>query len=159
MLTVDERRTLIHKIRLLPEELAKAIDGLTFEQLNTPYGEGKWTVRQVVNHVADSHVNGFARMKLVVTEENPDLKPYDQDRWAQLEDTINHPPAAALRTLSGLHERWVAFLESLPNEAWARKGNHLEAGEMTLDQLLVDYANHGEKHIGHVMGLREAKGW
>ena len=159
MLTVEERRELIHKIRLLPEELAKAIEGLSFEQLNTPYGEGKWTVRQVVNHVADSHINGFSRMKMVVTEKHPTLKPYDQDAWAKFVDTSEHPPAAALRTLSGLHERWVAFLESLDNETFARTGYHPDEGDLTLDQLVKDYARHGEKHIGHIMGLRKAKGW
>ena len=154
-----DRDTLIGKIATLPAELAEAIRGLTEAQLDSPYGAGKWTVKQVVNHVSDSHLNGFSRMKMVLTEDHPALKPYDQDAWAALPDTAGYPVEAALQILQGLHERWAVLLRSLDDSAWQRTAYHPEVGEMTLEELLVDYAEHGEKHIGHIMGLRRAQKW
>lgn len=154
-----DRQHSIAKIASLPAALAEAVAGLTDAQLDTPYGEGKWTIRQVVNHVSDSHMNGFCRMKLVLTESHPTLKPYDQNAWAVLADTAGYPVSAALQILSGLHERWVVLLKSVRESDWQRTGFHPESGELTLDDLLVDYAEHGEKHIGHIMGLRRAREW
>ena len=155
----NNRKELFKQIKLLPGRLKLLVGRLPDAQLDTPYGPDKWTIRQVVNHLADSHINGFSRMKMLLTEENPTLKPYDQDAWAELHDTKSFPINAALETLEGIHTRWFDLLTSLPDEAWQRKGNHPEHGEVTVAGLLEDYANHGEKHLGHISGLLDKKGW
>ena len=159
MLTATERRDKIALIRRLPAELESAVQGLNDQQLDTPYREGGWTVRQVVHHLADSHLNAFVRMKLILTEDHPTLKPYDQEMWAKLPDTLETPLASSLTILKGLHERWSTLLENVPETSWARSARHPESGEVTLDSMLTTYAKHGEKHVGHIMGLRNAKRW
>ena len=146
-------------IRKLPGEIEAAVRGLDDRQLDTPYREGGWTVRQVVHHLADSHMNAFVRLKLIVTEDKPVLKPYDQNAWAKLIDAQKLPIGSSLAMLKGLHERWAALLESLPEQAFSRTAHHPERGEITLESQLVTYANHGVKHVGHVTALRSAKGW
>ena len=159
MLTPTERRQKIDGIRRLPAALETAVKGLNDRQLDTPYRPGGWTIRQVVHHLADSHVNAFVRMKLILTEEKPRLKPYNQDAWANLPDANAMPVQSSLAILKGLHERWCTLLESVPEEAWSRTAIHPERGEVLLEGQLITYASHGEKHVGHITGLRSAKGW
>lgn len=158
-LSAQDRKQMIDKIRQLPPQVRDAVKGLNDEQLNTPYGPGKWTVLQVVHHLADSHMNAFVRMKLVLTEDNPTLKPYEQDDWARTREASQYPIQASLNILSGLHERWCNLLDSVPEAGWKRTAFHPENGAMTLDDFLTIYARHGEKHIGHIMGLRQSRGW
>jgi len=153
------RQDWISRIRKLPELLQDAVKGLDDQQLNTAYGDGKWTILQLVHHLADSHMNGFVRMKLVLTEDKPTLKTYEQDEWARTRDAQHYPLLSSLHIISGLHERWCNLLESLPENAWARKAIHSEWGEVTLENLLKNYAEHGELHVRRIMELREAKGW
>jgi hypothetical protein len=155
----QERKEKIDIIRMRPSRLESSINGLTDKQLDTPYREGGWTVRQVVHHLADSHLNAYVRMKLILTEQKPQLKPYDQDAWASLPDSSRMPVGVSLEILRGLHDRWSTILEQLPEESWSREGFHPENGNMTLEDLLNTYAAHGEKHVGHILGLRSAKGW
>jgi uncharacterized damage-inducible protein DinB len=159
MLTAAERHDLMAKMRRLPVAVEAALKDLTDAQLNTPYREGGWTVRQVVHHLADSHLNGFVRMKLMLTEVGPVLKPYDQDAWATLPDTAAMPIDSSMLILRGLHERWFALLENLPEVSWNRSALHPEIGVVTLADLLADYARHGEHHVEQVMRLRAALGW
>ena len=149
----------IEKIRALPALVAEAVKGLKDDQLDTPYREGGWTVRQVVHHLADSHMNAFVRMKLMLTEDRPNLKPYNQEDWAKLVDSAKLPVESSVLILKGLHERWTKLMDGLPLEAWKRTGNHLEHGLMTLDDVLTTYSEHGEKHVATIMKLRKEKGW
>lgn len=158
MRTVTERQGRIARIRGLPSALEAVVSDLGDEQLDTPYREGGWTVRQVVHHLADSHLNGFARMKLVLTEDRPTLKPYDQDEWARLPDA-RLPITSSLLILRGLHERWASLLEAVPETHWPRSGWQPEVGDVTLEELLDLYARHGESHMGQIAKLRVAKGW
>ncbi len=156
MATAVERREMIARIRELPARLEAAVGGLSDAQLDEPGGEGEWSVRQVVHHLADAHMNGFIRMKLVLTEEKPILKPYDQERWAQLPDTTRVPIEPSMEILKGLHERWSVLLEGLPESAWHRPGVHLEAGLLTLDGLLSTFVGHGENHLQQIAKIRSA---
>jgi len=144
-----DREALIRKIEELPGQLESVLRGVGDKELDTRYREGGWTARQVVHHLADSHMNAFIRTRLIVTEQHPTLKPYDQDAWALLEDS-KAPVGISLDLLRGLHARWAVFLRSLPEEAWSRSGVHPEIGEVTMDQILASYAAHGERHLGHV---------
>ena len=157
-MTVMDRTQNINAIRALPDVLEGSIRGLSDAQLDTPYRQGGWTIRQVVHHLADSHINAFVRMKLILTEENPALKPYDQDDWARLVDS-RLPPASSLAIIRGLHERWAVLLSAVPETSWGRKGLHPERGVVTLESMLETYARHGEKHVEQIMGLRRAKSW
>jgi hypothetical protein len=159
MLTATDRHDLITKLRRLPAAVEAAVKDLTDAQLKTPYREGGWTAGQVVHHLADSHLNGFVRMKLMLTEVGPVLKPYDQDAWARLSDTAAMPIESSLWILRGLHERWVALLENLPEASWKRSAFHPEVGVITLADLLADYARHGEQHLEQLTRLRVAQGW
>ncbi|MBI4552853.1 MAG: putative metal-dependent hydrolase [Candidatus Latescibacteria bacterium] len=158
MITPAERRDCIARIQQLPALVEEAVKGLHDDQLNTPYRQGGWTVRQVVHHLADSHLNAFVRMKLILTEDRPTLKPYDQDAWAKLPDAAM-PVASSVSILKGLHDRWTVVLEHVPESGWTRSAFHPEIGEVTLERMLVTYAGHGEHHVGQITGLRAAKGW
>ena len=159
MLTDAERREKIAQIGSLPSSLEEALAGLDEAQIDTPYRSGGWTVRQVVHHLADSHMNAFVRMKLVITEDTPTLKPYNQDEWAVQADAMKTPLLSSVSILKGLHERWVTLLENVAESGWARTAMHPENGEMTLDDLLSLYGRHGESHVKQIIGLREEKGW
>jgi hypothetical protein len=159
MLTPADRQAMLARLRQLPDAAEAAVRGLSEAQLDTPCGEGEWTVRQVVHHLTDAHMNGFIRTKLILTEEQPTLKPYDQDEWVKLRDSAEHPVRASLSILAGLHERWSGLLETLPESSWSRSATHPESGPVTLDDLLVTYARHGETHVRQITGLRAAKGW
>ena len=153
MVTAGERHDLIAKIQRLPAVVEAAVKDLNDAQLNTPYRQGGWTVRQVVHHLADSHLNGFVRMKLMLTEARPTLKPYDQDSWAKLPDTADFAIQSSLVILRGLHERWTVLLQNMSEASWSRSAFHLEVGEVTLDDLLVEYARHGEDHVAQITTL------
>jgi hypothetical protein len=150
VLTNEQRHELIDKIRVFPAQLRARVSGLTDEQLTTHFLDGEWTVAQNVHHLADSHMNSFIRMRLILTEERPPLKPYDQDRWAELADSGVTALEDSLSILEGLHRRWVRLFESLGAADWQRAGQHPEIGEVTLDGILQIYAAHGEGHIDQI---------
>jgi hypothetical protein len=154
----EERMQYIDAIERLPQEVDEAVAGIDDAVLDTPYREGGWTPRQVVHHLADSHMNAFIRMRLVVTEDHPAIKPYDQDAWAVLEDSTSLPIAPSLSILSGLHARWASFLRSLPEDAFSRTAFHPEHGELTLDRLLAIYGKHGTNHCQQILDLRHRVG-
>jgi uncharacterized damage-inducible protein DinB len=157
-LTPEQRAACIVEIADAPGRLRRAVAGLDERQLDTPYRPGGWTVRQVVHHVPDSHLNAYVRCKLALTEEQPTIKPYDQALWAATPDT-RAPVEVSLALLAALHERWVLLLRGLGPAEFARTLNHPESGVMTLDGVLAMYAWHGRHHTAHVIGLRERMGW
>ena len=157
MSTIAERQAMMAQIRDLPANIEATVQGLNNEQLDAPGGEGEWTIRQVVHHLADSHMNSFIRLKLILTEENPTLKPYDQEAWANLPDTASLPLEATFSILRGLHKRWVALFESLTEAQWQRTGFHPEIGDVTPGDLLKIYARHGEEHIEQITRLLTAQ--
>ncbi len=152
-----ERAARIDKIRRLPEQLAALTSGLSDEDLNTPYLAGEWTVSQNVHHVADSHMNAYIRFKLICTEDDPPLKPYQQDMWAELPDGHHLPLEYSLSILRGLHARWCVLLEQVSDEQWSRGGFHPDNGVMTLDDILDNYARHGEGHLDQIQRTLAAK--
>ncbi len=144
------REQMIVKIEQLPALVQQAIQGATAEQLNHPYRPGGWTARQVIHHLADSHLNSYIRCKLIYTEAGPTLKAYSQDAWAHLPDASAGPIEPSLAILAGLHARWAAFFRALPEDAWDRVGYHTENGPTTLTRILEYYAAHGERHLVHI---------
>lgn len=158
-ITEKGRAALIGQIAEAPALLREAVRGLTDSQLDTPYREGGWTVRQVVHHLPDSHLNAYIRFKLAVTEERPTIKPYREELWAELSESKNGPIEMSLVLLEALHRRWVMFLESMTPDDFSRTLNHPESGVMSLDLVLQLYAWHGRHHVAHVMELKKLKGW
>ena len=154
-----QRASLINDIEQAPAALRAAVKGLTPDQLETPYREDGWTVRQVAHHVPDSHMNAYVRFKLALTEDVPTIKPYAEDRWAQLTDTQSTPVEVSLALLESLHSRWVNLLRYLRSEDWKRTFRHPELGLVTLEKNLALYAWHGRHHIAHVSELRKRMGW
>jgi hypothetical protein len=142
----------------LPEKLRRAVAGLADAQLDTPYRPGGWTVRQLVHHLADSHMNGFIRLKLAITEDDPMIKPYDQDRWAELPDS-RLPIDVSLGLVDAVHERWVVVWNSLGPSDYARTFRHPEIGPLTVETHLHLYAWHCRHHLAHITGLRARAGW
>lgn len=149
-MTAHQREALIARLAELPAQLEAVLAGVSGERLDRPYREGGWTARQVVHHLADSHANAYIRARLILTEENPTFKPYDQDQWAALPDAAGGPLEPSLAMIRGIHERWTALLRSVPDVAWSRPATHPEYGATSLEAQLVTYANHGEKHLGHI---------
>ena len=145
-------------LRLLPSTLQTAVDGLSRSQLDTPYREGGWTVRQLVHHIADSHANAYVRTKLALTEDWPTIKPYDEAAWARLADS-RLPIDSSLAMLGALHERWVALLESLSDADFERGYNHPENGRQNLETVLGIYAWHSRHHTAHITNLRARQNW
>ena len=158
-LSSEKRNTYINQIAEAPARLRAAVTGLSPQQLDTPYRPGGWTVRQVVHHVPDSHMNSYIRCKLALTEQEPTIKPYQEDLWAQLADTRTTPVEVSLQLLECLHQRWTALLRALQTQDWLRKFCHPELGELTLDTNLALYAWHGRHHVAHITSLRERLGW
>lgn len=150
MLSPSQRMVLISKIESLPALVRKAVEGASDSALDTPYREGGWTLRQVVHHLADSHLNAYLRTRLILTEDNPVLRPYNQDEWARLDDASRGPIEPSLRILEGLHERWTALLRSVPESAWERAATHPEYGATSLEGILRSYSRHGEDHLDHL---------
>jgi uncharacterized damage-inducible protein DinB len=158
MLTTEQRTAKIAQLAGHPPALREAVKDLSDEQLDTPYRDSGWTPRQVIHHVADSHANAYMRFRHVVAEDHPVIKTYDQDVWAAWPDS-KLPVECSLKLIDGLHERWVSFLSTLPEEAWARKGTHPDRGDLTLDDFLSIYSAHGTKHAKQITDLRERRGW
>lgn len=157
--TPEQRQELLHQIALTPAHLRAAVKGLSEQQLDTPYRPEGWTVRQLAHHVPDSHLNAYIRTKLALTEDEPTIKPYAEDRWARLADTQNTPVEVSLALLDSLHDRWVRLLRSLQPGDWRRTFRHPELGPMSLEKNLALYAWHGRHHVAHVTSLRERNGW
>ena len=153
MLTAEERQRRIDIIRQFPARLTELVNGLSDEQLNTAYIPGEWSVRQNVHHLPDSHMNSFIRLKLMLTEDNPTIKPYDQDAWVTLADSTLSP-LVSLTMLDATHTRLVAVLRSMTADQFARTINHPENGIMTLDDVAAMYAWHGDHHIRQVENYR-----
>jgi hypothetical protein len=150
VLTPAERQQLIDTIRTFPTALEAAVEGLTDEQIKARTLEGEWTVREIVHHVADSHMNAFIRVKLILTEEHPPLKPYQQEIWAQLADVTETPLEASFAILRGVHARWAAIFEHVADNQWSLTGFHPENGDMSIEDLLKYYAWHGDNHIEQI---------
>jgi len=157
-ITAGDRERYLDRIAATPALLRNAVEGLSDEQLDTPYREGGWTVRQVVHHVPDSHMNSFVRFKLALTEDNPVIKPYDEAAFAELHDS-RMPTEPSLKLLEALHDRWLVLLRGLSEEDWKKSFQHPERGPLTLEQNLALYAWHGDHHVAHITSLRSARGW
>lgn len=157
-ITESQRRGFIDAIAETPAKLKAAVAGLNDQQLDTPYRPDGWTVRQVVHHLADSHLNSFVRFKLALTEQEPIIKPYDEKRWAELPDSKT-PIDLSLPLIEGLHKRWIVLLNSFGSADWQRTFRHPERGTMTLNDNLQLYAWHGRHHVAHITALRERNGW
>ena len=157
--TANSRAETIETIRNLPAAMRSAVDGLDDSQIDTEYRSGGWTVRQVVHHVADSHANAFIRFKLALTEEEPPtIKPYMEDRWANLGDA-KMPAEVSLKMIEAIHERWAALLHSMSFSDYQKEFIHPETGTWTLDAALALYAWHSEHHTAHITSLRDRMGW
>ena len=157
--TDADREAAIAAIEAAPSQLRAAVTGLTDEQLATPYREDGWTVRQVVHHVPDSHLNAYMRFKLTLTENDPTIRTYDEASWATLADGSGAPVEASLVLLEGLHKRWVLLLRSLEAGDFSRTLQHPEVGPMDLDMLLGMYGWHGQHHVAHITELRNRMSW
>lgn len=157
--TKEERAAFIDQIAVLPEDLNAAVAGLDDAQLDTPYREGGWTVRQVVHHVPDSHVNAYTRFKLALTENVPTIKTYEEAEWAELPEARSAPIGVSLALLDALHQRWVLLLRVLAPAQFARSFRHPELGLMTIDQQIAMYAWHGRHHLAHITSLSTRMGW
>jgi uncharacterized damage-inducible protein DinB len=155
----QQKSGFVDDIARTPANLRAAAAGLSAQQLDTPYREGGWTVRQVVHHVPDSHMNSYVRFKLALTEDEPTIKPYAEDRWAELADTKETPIEVSLTLLDSLHDRWVRLLRSLTAEDWKRAFRHPDLGPMPLEKALALYAWHGKHHVAHITELRQRMSW
>ena len=157
--TLETRNRHIGQIAGLPPRMRQAVAGLKEDQLSTPYREGGWSVRQVVHHVPDSHLNAYIRFKWAMTEDAPTIKPYDETAWAELKDSELTPVDVSLNLLEALHTRWAVLLRSLKAADFQRRFNHPESGAHDLDWLLQLYSWHGNHHVAHITSLRERMKW
>lgn len=157
-LTADQKKQCLDDIEQTPSRLREAVHGLSDTQLDTPYRDGGWTVRQVVHHVPDSHMNAYIRFKLGLTEDGPTIKPYMEDRWAELRDS-REPIEGSLAMVDLLHKRWMVVLRNMNDADWKRTFSHPELGPMTLEKTLALYSWHGRHHVAHVTELRKRMGW
>jgi DinB superfamily len=149
----------IAEIAALPLAMRTAVTGLSAMQKETPYRDGGWNLRQVVHHVADSHMHAYLRVKFALTEDSPTIRPYDEAAWAELPDVKLLPAAVSLSLLDGIHARWTACLNGLANEAFARPFVHPELGPQRIDESLLRYAWHGRHHVAHITSLRSRMAW
>ena len=157
--TEAERSAHLDDLEAAPARLRGAVAGLTPAQLDTPYREGGWTVRQLAHHLPDSHMNSYVRFKLALTEDEPTIKTYEEARWAMLADSEKTPVETSLVLYESLHKRWLILLRSLSPADWSRKMRHPEWGAKSLDQILAQYAWHGKHHVAHITALRERMSW
>jgi uncharacterized damage-inducible protein DinB len=157
--TTAKRQAWLRQMAELPARLAESVAGLDEEQLGATYREGGWTLRQVVHHLADAHLNGFVRFKLALTEDLPAIKTYEEDLWSETADGRAAPADASLRLLGALHQRWLILLESLAEPQFLRAFAHPDRGVMTIDAAIQLYAWHGIHHTAHIHGLRARRGW
>jgi len=156
----EQKEQWLLDLKFLPNELEFAIENLDETQLDTPYRDGGWTVRQLVHHVADSHINAYVRFKLGLTENNPMIKPYEEKDWAMLNDVNTVPINVSLTLLHALHQRWQEAIKNISDEQWERTVFHPEhKKEMSLWYLLGMYVWHGKHHVRHITALRERMGW
>lgn len=158
-LTAASRRNHLQDLAGAVELLRVAVKGLTPAQLDTPYRPGGWTIRQVVHHLPDSHMNGYIRCRMALTEDKPKIKTYDEARWAELEDARRGQLEASLKMLDAIHIRWGALLRSLTPDDWKRIYIHPDNGKMSIELALANYAWHGKHHTAHITSLRERQGW
>ena len=158
-LSEARRSLLIQEIADTPVHLRSATTALSESQLDTPYRPGGWTVRQLVHHVPDSHMNSYVRFKLALTEDEPTIKTYAEERWAEFADTKATPIEVSLTLLESLHDRWVRLLRSLTSEQWKRTFRHPDLGPMNLEKTLALYAWHGRHHVAHITELRKRMSW
>lgn len=157
--TDSERSAFVDQIAALPGEIRQAVSGLDEAQLDTPYRDGGWTVRQVVHHVPDSHLNAYTRFKLALTEETPTIKTYEEAQWAELPEARSAPIDVSLALLEALHQRWVLLMRVLAPGQFGRAFRHPDLGLMTLDQQVAMYAWHGRHHLAHITSLRTRMEW
>lgn len=155
----EELEKHLAELEALPAQLRQAVQGLTDVQLDTPYRPGGWTLRQVVHHLADSHMNSYIRFKLALTEDTPTIKPYEEQLWAELPDSKQEPVEVSLVLLEALHQRWLVLLRSLRPADWQRKFVHPDSGKTTLVKAAALYAWHGRHHLAHITNLREYSKW
>ncbi|WDL98385.1 YfiT family bacillithiol transferase [Alicyclobacillus sp. ALC3] len=159
-ISAEQRADWVKQIAEAPTELRVAIHGLSSEQLDTPYRTGGWTVRQVVHHLPDSHMNSYIRFKLALTEDKPIIKPYQEERWAELNDYRDTPIEVSLILLETLHHRWVTLLSNLQDEQCVRTFTNPESGDvLSLETALGLYAWHGRHHVAQIRSLRKRMGW
>lgn len=160
VITEEQKQQWIEDIAIAPENLRKAAKGMSDAQFDTPYRDGGWTVRQVLHHVPDSHLNAYTRFKLALTEDTPTIKPYFEDRWAKLEDSRVTPVEVSITILDALHKRWVLLLKSMSPNDFKRTYIHPEHGkEFSLEGILGMYAWHGKHHLAHIQNLKERMKW
>ncbi len=157
--TEDQKNQFLNDIERTPANLRAALRGLSGPQLDTPYRPEGWTLRQVAHHVPDSHMNAYIRFKLALTEDDPTIKPYAEDRWAMLHDTAAAPVEVSLSLLDSLHTRWMKLLRSLRPEDWKRTFRHPQLGLVPLEKNLALYSWHGRHHVAHITSSRERNGW
>src|ERR1700675_1313508 len=157
--TPSKRQQAIAELAATPAKMRAAVKGLSDSQLDTPYREGGWTVRQVVHHVPDSHLNAYVRLKLALTEEKPTIKPHNQEAWANVADSKSTSIEVSLTLLSTVHDRWDRLWRSMKPEQFARVLIHPEHGKRSVDWLLFLYEWHGRHHTAHITELRKQKGW
>jgi uncharacterized damage-inducible protein DinB len=157
--TAEQRRQYLTDVEQTPARLRAAFHGLSDAQLDTPYRDGGWTLRQVAHHVADSHMNSYIRFKLALTEDEPTIKPYMENLWAELPEARQAPVNISLALVESLHERWMLMLREFTETQWQRTFRHPTLGPMSLEKTLALYSWHGRHHVAHVTSLREKMGW
>ena len=158
-LSADQIEQFILSIARLPARLQETVEDMTPDQLDTPYREGGWTVRQVIHHLPDSHLNGYTRQKLALTEDVPTIRTYNEGEWAELPDSLQGAPEVSIALLAALHQRWVLLLKGLQPEQLERKFVHPENGEQSIREHIGLYAWHGEHHLAHITELKSRMGW
>ncbi|WP_439881165.1 YfiT family bacillithiol transferase [Pontibacter sp. MBLB2868] len=158
-ITDEHVEQFILSIGQLPAKLRQTLGNMTPEQWDTPYRPDGWTVRQVIHHIPDSHLNGYTRLKIALTEEIPTIRTYNQEEWAELLDSTQGDPEISLSLLAALHMRWVLLLKTLTPEQLNRRLIHPESGECTIRQNIGVYAWHGEHHLAQIQALKDRKGW
>jgi len=157
--TGDQKQQHLDNIEQTPSSLRAALHGLSDQQLNTPYRDGGWTLRQLAHHVPDSHMNAYIRFKLALTEDVPTIKPYMENLWAELPEAKRAPIDVSLALLESLHQRWMLMLREMSDADWKRTFRHPQMGPMSLEKNLALYSWHGRHHVAHVTSLREKMGW
>jgi len=158
-MTEQQKARCLDDIEQTPARLRAAVSGLNDQQLDTPYRDAGWTVRQVVHHVPDSHMNSYVRFKLALTEDEPTIRPYMENLWAELPEAKSAPIELSLTLLESLHQRWMLALRGIKPEEWKRNLRHPEMGLLSFEKTLALYAWHGRHHVAHVTSLRERMGW
>jgi uncharacterized damage-inducible protein DinB len=158
-LASEQKQQFLSDIESAPQRFRAAVNGLSEQQLDTPYRDGGWTLRQVIHHVADSHINAYIRFKLALTEDEPTIKPYEESLWGELPEAKHAPVEVSLALIDSLHRRWMLMLREFGDADWTRTFLHPAMGPMTLEKTLALYSWHGRHHAAHITSLREKMGW